>query len=320
MLRRDTVREATATDRSVPTCIFLHIPKTGGVTIRHIVERNYRPEDRHLVPVGSQDPELWTWGAGLDRMPPNGTGSLPPQIEELARLPDSQKRRLRMVYGHLAFGTHRLLPGPCTYLTMVREPIAQVLSHYYYILRHPRHWMYEEAVNLGLAGFVRVWVARWDNLQTRMISGELTSPDPCTEGTLELAKRNIDERFAAVGLTERFDETVLLWGWVLGWTKLTYVRRNVSKAPRPPVPAEVIRLIEELNELDAELYRFVEQRFEEQLARYPSMDADLARFRRRNALYQWVRPPRLRPFLRKVKRRVLMSRRQAHRGIDSRGA
>jgi hypothetical protein len=305
MLKRGTVGEAAAvSDRSEPTCIFLHIPKTGGVTIRHIVERNYPPDDRHLVPVGSQDPELWTWGRDGDGTSSSGTPALPPQIEQLSNQPDSYKRRLRIVYGHMAFGVHRLLPGAATYVTMLREPTTQVLSHYHYIRRRKRHWMYQAATNLSLEGFARAWVARWDNLQTRMISGELTRPGRCTEATLEHAKRNIEEHFGAVGLTERFDETVVLWGKVLGWRKLAYIRRNVGTGLRTPVPPEAVRLIEELNDLDAELYRFVTQRFEEQLARYPSLQKEVARFRGRNALYQWTHPRRLRPFLRTVKRTV----------------
>jgi hypothetical protein len=290
------------------TVVFLHVPKTAGMTMRQIIERNYRSGARlHLaVPPGSlaggMGNEVGTPGRVRQISDPSpGT-----EIAKLAGLPEERKQRLRIIYGHTIFGVHQALPGPAAYVTMLREPMARVLSTYHFLRRRRSHWLHEQATKLSLEEFVRSWIARKDNLQTRIVSGELAGPDRCTEETLEHAKRNVDEHFAAVGLTERFDETVLLWGEVLGWRKLRYVPRNMSReGPRDPVPADVIRLIEELNELDRELYRFVKERFEKDLARYPSLEGKMARYRRQNALFQKVYPAQLKPFLRKMKRAVL---------------
>jgi hypothetical protein len=308
MLRRRTVEEAVAaSERSVPTYIFLHIPKTAGMTIRQIIERNYRRSDRYLIPLPP---------AAFERGPGNAGGvpsevsrpgpSADTEIRNLARLPDDRKRGIRIVYGHTVFGVHEALPGPHAYITMLREPVSRVLSTYYHLRRRKDLWLHDVAMLLTLDEYAHGRLVQENgNMQTRILGGELDRPGGGTEETLEQAKRNIEDHFVAAGLTERFDETLLLWGKVLGWRKVHYVSRNVARDGRERPSSEVIRAIEDANALDAELYRFVTQRFEEQLARYPSFEAELARFRGRNALFRRVYPAQLRPFLRRMKRALL---------------
>jgi hypothetical protein len=284
------------------------VPKTGGMTVRQIIERNYRRAARHRITV---PPGSLAGGMRGEAGIPGEVGEIlepspDTELGKLALLPEERKRKLRIIYGHTIFGVHEVLPGPAAYVTMLREPTSRVLSTYHFLRRRRSHWLHEEATRLSPEEFVRTWISRRDNLQTRMVSGELANPDRCTEATLGQAKRNIDEHFASVGLTERFDETILLWGRVLGWRKVHYVPVNVtSGGSKSPVPANVIRLIEELNELDSELYRFVKERFEEQLSRYPSLDSDVARFRNRNEWFQRLYPTQLKPFLRTMKRAIL---------------
>src|SRR5438045_9763500 len=59
--------------------------------------------------------------------------------ERLKRLPDGRRRRLRVVRGHLFYGIHEFLPQGATYITMLRDPVARLLSTYYFILRRPLH-------------------------------------------------------------------------------------------------------------------------------------------------------------------------------------
>ncbi len=43
------------------------------------------------------------------------------------------------VRGHLLYGIHEFLPQGGTYITMLREPVARLLSTYSFILRRPLH-------------------------------------------------------------------------------------------------------------------------------------------------------------------------------------
>jgi hypothetical protein len=295
-MKRTSSGNATTRKAASPTLIFLHIPRTGGMTMRKIIERNYLPAERCEV--------------NLHR------GEMHPDIPELTDLTDDRKRDLRMVYGHTIFGVHDFLPGPAAYVTMLRQPRAIVLSAYDFLARRKgealttgrarQTWMHQRIGEMTLEEYARSEVAReGDNLQTRMIAGDFSWSASCTEETLEQAKRNIDQHFISVGLTERFDETLLLWGEKLGWRKLHYVPRNVSRRPGPSlIPGDVVRLIEEHNEFDTELYRFAKARLEEELAEYRSMDRDVARFRWTNSLYRRLTVARPRRILGRIRAAV----------------
>ena len=258
-----------------PTVIFLHIGKTGGSTLRKIVDRNFRRSEVVLVQ-SAQRP---------DTLRPRREDSL----KDLAAVPFSRLQRARLIEGHMIFGGHELVPGPSTYITLIRKPVPLAISQYRFVLRTPGHRLHETVTSSGMSldEYVRGGVSlEVDNSQTRVISGDVTTPfGGVTTDMLEAAKRHIEERFAMVGLTERFDESIVWLSELFGWTKLSYVRVKVApKSQQAPVDAETIRYLEELNRFDSDLYSFAERRLDEAISRYPSFEQDLARAKRKNAL------------------------------------
>lgn len=222
--------------------IFLHLPKTGGSTLLAILERQYPGA---LVRVGSDD-------AGEPRLPDLEPG-----------------RRIDCFAGHMPFGLHRKLAQPATYVTLLREPVDRVVSEFHFVERHSEHPLHRrfQARGSGLEEYVDVTEA---DLMTRWISGSAVPRpgDPLPRAALETAKRNLETHFGAVGLVERFDESLLLMKRALGWSHVLYRRKNVTYG-RPGMgshSAETLRCIRERNRLDAELYAFAEGLFERQLA------------------------------------------------------
>jgi len=76
------------------------------------------------------------------------------------------------------------------------------------------------------------------------------------------------EDFAFVGITERFDESVVLLQRTLKLPQIPYERRQVSvyRPPLDEMPNEQRRRIAELNPLDLELYSFARDLFDDALA------------------------------------------------------
>ena len=98
---------------------------------------------------------------------------------------------------------------------MLRNPAARVVSGYYFARRRPQHYLYEPIVgnNLDIERFVSGGITtETDNGQLRLLTGHIDDIEigGCTRQLLEQAKTNLIKHFAAVGLAERFDESLLL--------------------------------------------------------------------------------------------------------------
>jgi len=76
---------------------------------------------------------------------------------------------------------------------------------------------------------------------------------------LEEAKINIRNYFSVIGLTERFDESLVLMRRTLGWRQLLYSQRLVNKArpKKESLSSDTVNLIAKHNALDMQLYEYV---------------------------------------------------------------
>jgi hypothetical protein len=262
------------------TVVFLHIGKTAGSSVRRVLFRNV-PQDRVIW---IRQPRERPHGFLGDHV-----------MRDLAALDEEERRRARLIVGHMYFGVHELIPGECVYLTMLRDPVSRAVSQYAHVLRRSNH-RFHELVNsqgMGLAEYVTSGLAtETDNSQTRAIVGDVDTPfGACDAEMLERAKENIDRHFALVGLVERFDETLVQLQSTFGWNRLWNVRANAApRSQRPTVSDSVRKAIENQNRLDMELYAYASQRFQGRVDADPSFSARLRRYRRANAVYQpWGR-------------------------------
>jgi hypothetical protein len=131
-----------------------------------------------------------------------------------------------------------------------------------------------------------------DNAQTRQVSGIQNVPfGKCTEQMLDIAKANLIKSYEVFGITEMFDESVLLMARRFGWSYPLYTRRNtIGERPlKENIPGSTIEIIERTNSLDLELYRFARARF---TALIEQQDAgfrkELEKFKGYNKLMQRV--------------------------------
>ncbi|MFC3886617.1 sulfotransferase family 2 domain-containing protein [Bacillus songklensis] len=215
------------------TLIYLHIPKTGGQTLKAIIKKQY-PNDK-----------VW-------RFHKDG------KTKQLVRDPD----QYLCLIGHRNFGIHRHLNKPSTYITMLRDPIERVISIYYYLLRSPGHNLYNKVKDISFGDFVfdKRFQRQTENLQTLFISGT-------SSNDLSTAKNNLREYFSVVGIMERFDESLFLMSQEFGWENIEYEKKNVTqnRPSREQFPKEVIDTLKKKNELDFELYEYGKELFEEKL-------------------------------------------------------
>lgn len=242
--------------------IFLHIPKAAGTTLHRVLERQFPRETIFSID-----------GANVQK-----------SINEFKNLSEKERLKIKCLKGHMPFGLHEYFPQPSTYVTLLRDPIDRIISHYYFVLRRPDHYLHAEVTSkrMSLRDYVDSGISpELMNGQTRLISG-FEGNTPLSRDVLEVAQSNLKEYFAVVGTFEKFDETLVLMKMIFGWRNVLYAKQNVTKK-RPlkeDVPSNALRIIEKYNILDLELYEFSKKIMEEMIDQQgPSFQTELRNFK-----------------------------------------
>lgn len=244
------------------TLVFCHCPKTAGTSLFRALSHRLGYRASYLMRRNRPD---------------------------LARL---RQRGFALVAGHAPYGHYRdagPFDGRTRFITFYRDPRAVLLSRFAHMLRHrhdhaaTRHFFETELAARGMSRTapeaLRLFLARYaefdaseaDNPQTRFAANHFFGP----LGPAHL-ERAI-ETFAAmelVGCTERFEDSLRLLAYRLGWSRLSYHRLNVSNAGEriPMTPALAAELDQHLD-MDHQLVAWARARFERD---YAAMVADCA--------------------------------------------
>ncbi|MEM8722327.1 MAG: sulfotransferase family 2 domain-containing protein [Cyanobacteria bacterium P01_G01_bin.39] len=258
-------------EMSSPIVIFLHIPKAAGTTLRDILYRRY--EKGHIYELDGQN--------------------FVQSIEDFKQLPAKEKDEIRLLMGHMYFGLHEYLSSPSTYITMLRNPVKKVISYYHFISRKSNHPDYEliKSQDISLKSYCAMNRANMTNAQTRFLAGEDFSNVNNESKMLEQAKKNLQEHFSVVGITERFDETLILMKQKLGWDSYPYYyRRNTNRNigyAQLQISEDTLATIREYNQLDIELYEYANELFERDLSvnNNSKLKREASRFSFLNGIY-----------------------------------
>ena len=218
--------------------IHLHIPKTGGTTLRDIIQRQYRSEKILMIPKLEESENI------------------------LKEVSTSQINQLKLIQGHLKYGIHNHFHRRAKYFAIIRDPINRVLSTYYYVLSQKNNPQNLSTSNnqMTIYDYVQSGVNPFlINGQTQLISGKtgnIDNPIIESEELFSLAKENIENDFLFLGITEMFDETILILKNMLGWHMPYYsiANRTKKKPNYDAVNPTIISFIKEHNQLDIKLY------------------------------------------------------------------
>ena len=210
--------------------VFIHINKTAGSTVRYILRSTFGINHCEVEPWHAQ----WT-------DPPFSTQDL---------------QRLRKLYPHLeSIGGHRVTGyvdlqengTQLKYFTFMRDPLKTCASRFQYNIQ------YRKKKNLVFEEWIQKEWTR--NHQTKMIA---RVPD------VNKAIRIIQDKNIFVGLTERFDESmVLLKALVADNLNISYKPVNVARkntlAERLLSTESTRQMLIEANQADLELYNFIKK-------------------------------------------------------------
>lgn len=262
--------------------IFLHIHKTGGLTLQRILRQKYAPNTaqrgyRFLRnTLSSNEHEVYS---------------------DLESCLKAKKAEDLYFAGHINFGVHELLPKPYTYITILREPVSRLISLYYYSVKETNSYYHSVAKKYScLEDFLlHSNLLELDNGQLRFIYGggkdyfiNRTPFGECTGAMLEQAKKNIEDNFSLVGIMERYDESMLLLKKILNWNNCFYLRRNTNKTDTSykNIDSKILDKLARRNSLDIQLYEFAKKRLENQIQILTiDFEEELYQFKKMNSLY-----------------------------------
>ena len=247
---------------------FLHIPKTAGISLFNILYR-YLPDDErpHYTP------------------------------RDLLNPPERLLRQ-RLIVGHTYYTLQHYLPRPPVCVTMLREPVAQVVSHFRHIQREPDHFLHTRFHNKTLLDFLHDpdmdrLVRNYQTLNLavdadpRVVARNLTPEQIEFPGIGKLMldmydqldEQELVERvkarlrdFAFVGVTERFNELIELLTYTFHWLPSPTLHMNRDPQPPDEISQEAREWIVERTQLDLQIYQFALQLME---TRCREMTADL---------------------------------------------
>jgi len=248
--------------KTTPILLHLHLPKTAGGSLNRIFYTEVASPD---YPTDRENHILK--GIYHYSSPQSFVTLKKPDLEiHPAAINILKTRNLKAVLGHFTFGIHRYLPKTSTYITLLRNPVDRIISLYYH---YTRKMSKQSEGKLTLDQFLTGYPLPGmepqqtqlltDNDQTRRISGLQPRSGKCTNAMLEQAKKNLESNFSVVGVTDQFDEMVVLLKRKFGWLsphKYWPVHVGRVRSERSQIDMATIDRIRDGNRFDLALYNF----------------------------------------------------------------
>lgn len=203
--------------------------------------------------------------------------------------------KYQLFRGHFCYDTVKALPINPIFVTMLRDPVARVLSFWRHCrqtapdtmertLKFPiidtvHRLHHEKATTLDLERFVcdDQLSSAINNAQTYQLAAHIGLPRTQHIGAcLAQAKEHL-EQFAFVGVMERFDDSVRMLAHQFGWRPpgaTQALNRSAHPASLDEYSQSAIDAIRERNQADVALYDFAQELFHERYQRIIQADLE----------------------------------------------
>src|SRR5262245_22375711 len=240
---------------SVPPLVHVHVPKAAGTTLNNILMKNYRYR-------------LDSYGS--DFFP----RYYPDEFVSLVQPPLSDDTRRPVFFtGHidLANDIFRYMPVRYVAITVLRDPVERIVSHYRFHSTLSGSPLAAEIGkgDLGLVQYFQRFRAQIP-LQYEMFAPRGTEEDG---GRVAAALRNLEDRVSFFGLQDHFEEVVVLLAELLGLPDVSY--KPLNKTPENSAAA-TRKQTEELRALLADEVAFYDGAMKLYRQRADALPFDLA--------------------------------------------
>jgi hypothetical protein len=205
--------------------VFVHIPKTAGLSLHVALENIYGKES--TLRVGNED-----------------------ALQRLRQRPDYQVIDKAFISGHFFYDDIKNRCQPDAILiSILRDPIKRILSNYNYITNWSKHPLYEQTVRQSFSDHVYANRNFFRGLCCRHLAGVKKA-----DAAIEIVK----SRYALVGTTESLPAFTTALSRIIG-EKVVQERSNVSSGQGPNIDlsAELCQALLEITGEDRKLLDFL---------------------------------------------------------------
>lgn len=214
--------------------IFTHIPKTAGGTMYKLLN-NIFELDEILLCFFKGD-------------------------ENLPGMSAREKNKLKLLRGHVPYGLHQHFPDRNTrYFTMLREPIDRIISLYYYVKGKETHEWHEKAIKFNMLEFCEEFKDETSNLQSFYLT---KNRNP----SFDEVKQAIINNFEFAGITDLFNESVMLMKFIFAWNDCSYriVNRTKKRRSIDELSEKELEYLTAQNQVDIQVYDWLRNRVQQE--------------------------------------------------------
>jgi hypothetical protein len=229
--------------RAVHPLLFEHVPKCGGTSACHFLKEQYLPGQIFEI-------------AGMD---------VEQSHREWREWPDERRFARRLLLGHGAHKLRQLFHPGARRLTVLRDPVDRVISHYHFARTSPNHYLFQRIAdgNLSLIEYASSDLSpEIRNNYARRFAG--ISVEESAASPAEAAGRTVDlllAEYTVIGFTDMIDlamqEISRQCAFPFRWLP---ERRNVNPQRPREIDESTLSRIRELNEADLLIWNALRER------------------------------------------------------------